>query len=122
MLAVLGQAAPSVALLFVASAVAGYIGSAVVALVGLRRRGLIRYGWRLFLMPLHWILLSVAAWRAFVQLIHDPYRWEKTAHGRARHSRRPAAAASSRSPASRQGSGRHAQGTRIEKLTPLVTT
>jgi cellulose synthase/poly-beta-1,6-N-acetylglucosamine synthase-like glycosyltransferase len=124
MLAALGQAAPSVALLFVASAVAGYIGSAVVALVGLRRRGLIRYGWRLLLMPLHWILLSVAAWRAIVQLIHDPYRWEKTAHGRARHSRRPAATAatSSRSLAGRQGSGRHAQGTRIEKLTPLVTT
>jgi cellulose synthase/poly-beta-1,6-N-acetylglucosamine synthase-like glycosyltransferase len=124
MLAALGQAAPSVALLFVASAVAGYIGSAVVALVGLRRRGLIRYGWRLLLMPLHWILLSVAAWRAIVQLIHDPYRWEKTAHGRARHSRRPAATAatSSRSLAVRQGSGRHVQGTRIEKLTPLVTT
>ena len=105
MLVAFGHAAPSVALLFVATAVAGYVGSAVVAMVGLRRRGLGRYGRFLVLMPIHWMLLSIAAWRAFVQLIHDPYRWEKTAHGRARHSRRPAAvAADSGSPAERQGS------------------
>ena len=31
---------------------------------------------------------SVAAWRAVFQLIGQPYRWEKTAHGLARTSRR----------------------------------
>jgi len=38
--------------------------------------------------------LSLAAWRALVQLIRDPYRWEKTEHGLAKSSRRtqPAAA------------------------------
>jgi len=40
------------------------------------------------LVPLHWLLLSLAAWRALYQLMRDPQRWEKTEHGLARTSRR----------------------------------
>nr|AIA86056.1 CAZy families GT2 protein [uncultured Afipia sp.] len=36
---------------------------------------------------MHWMLLSVAAWRALFQLIFKPYHWEKTEHGTARTSR-----------------------------------
>jgi hypothetical protein len=39
----------------------------------------------------HWLMLSTAAWRAIYQLLRDPYRWEKTAHGMARTSRLAAA-------------------------------
>jgi cellulose synthase/poly-beta-1,6-N-acetylglucosamine synthase-like glycosyltransferase len=67
--------------------VSGYLTSAALGLIGLKRRGLSRQGWVLLLMPLHWLLLSVAAWRALYQLLRDPYRWEKTAHGLARTSR-----------------------------------
>jgi hypothetical protein len=67
--------------------VAGYLTSAALGLIGLKRRGLLRHGWVLLLMPLHWLLLSVAAWRALWQLLRDPFRWEKTAHGLARTSR-----------------------------------
>jgi len=42
----------------------------------------------LLLIPLHWLLLSLAAWRAVWQLIRAPQLWEKTEHGLARHSRR----------------------------------
>jgi cellulose synthase/poly-beta-1,6-N-acetylglucosamine synthase-like glycosyltransferase len=66
---------------------AGYLTSAALGLIGLKRRGLLRHGWVLLLMPVHWLLLSVAAWRALWQLVRDPYRWEKTAHGLARTSR-----------------------------------
>jgi hypothetical protein len=31
--------------------------------------------------PLYWILISAAAYRAVWQLMHDPFRWEKTPHG-----------------------------------------
>ena len=58
------------------------------------RRGLAAYAWVLLLLPLHWLLLGAAAWRALYQLLADPYRWEKTDHGLARTSRvrrRPAA-------------------------------
>jgi hypothetical protein len=37
---------------------------------------------------MHWLLLSIAAWRALFQLLLDPYRWEKTEHGLARTSLR----------------------------------
>src|SRR5262249_27632705 len=34
-----------------------------------------------FLIPLYWMLMSVAAAIAFVQLIFKPHYWEKTQHG-----------------------------------------
>lgn len=33
------------------------------------------------LLPVYWILISIAGWRALYQLILDPHRWEKTSHG-----------------------------------------
>ena len=67
---------------------AGYIGSGVLGYIGLSRRGLRRTSWVLLLIPVHWLLLSLAAWRAAYQFIHAPQLWEKTEHGLARHSRR----------------------------------
>ncbi len=67
--------------------VAGYAASAILACVGLARRGLLRSAWVLVLTPLHWLLLSLAAWRALIQLVVAPCRWEKTEHGLAQSSR-----------------------------------
>ena len=66
----------------------GYAASGVLALIGLKRRRLLAAAWVLAFVPVHWALLSVAAWRALFQLLADPYRWEKTEHGLARTSRR----------------------------------
>jgi cellulose synthase/poly-beta-1,6-N-acetylglucosamine synthase-like glycosyltransferase len=65
----------------------GYLTTMIVAVIGLKRRGLLSIVWVLLLMPMQWCLLSVAAWRALIQLMFDPYRWEKTEHGLARTSR-----------------------------------
>ena len=52
--------------------------------------GPIRRGW-LNLIPFsftlfaYWILISVAAYKGFWQLIRDPFFWEKTQHGLSRH-------------------------------------
>jgi len=73
--------------LHVATIAAGCLSTVVVCLIGLTRRRLLRHAWVLLLTPLYWACLSVAAWRALVQLFRDPYRWEKTEHGLARHSR-----------------------------------
>ncbi len=32
-------------------------------------------------MPLYWLMMSVAAYKALWQLIHNPFYWEKTLHG-----------------------------------------
>jgi cellulose synthase/poly-beta-1,6-N-acetylglucosamine synthase-like glycosyltransferase len=74
-------------LLFAATFMSGYVASIALGLVGLRRRGLLGTAWVLALMPVHWLLLSLAAWRALLQLVRQPHHWEKTEHGLARTSR-----------------------------------
>jgi hypothetical protein len=33
------------------------------------------------LLPVYWVLMSLAAVKAFVQLVFNPNYWEKTQHG-----------------------------------------
>lgn len=73
--------------LYLATIAAGYLSTVVIGLIGLSRRGLLRESWILLLTPVYWICLSMAGWRALYQLLTEPYRWEKTEHGLARHSR-----------------------------------
>jgi cellulose synthase/poly-beta-1,6-N-acetylglucosamine synthase-like glycosyltransferase len=35
----------------------------------------------LLTLPLYWLLISAAGWRAAWQFVFDPFRWEKTEHG-----------------------------------------
>jgi glycosyltransferase XagB len=65
----------------------GYLISAALGLIGLARRRLLSCAWVMLFMPVYWLLLSLAAWRALFHLVRDPYRWEKTEHGLARTSR-----------------------------------
>jgi cellulose synthase/poly-beta-1,6-N-acetylglucosamine synthase-like glycosyltransferase len=67
--------------------IGGYAASALLCWLGLARRGLARTARILWLMPVHWLLLSLAAWRALGQLTVAPYVWEKTEHGLAKNSR-----------------------------------
>jgi len=72
------------------TAVIGYLASAFIGWLGLYRRGPLSSAWILLPTPFHWLLLSLAAWRALYQLFAAPYAWEKTEHGLARSSRRSA--------------------------------
>ena len=60
---------------------AGYLASIVVGAVSALRRGQPGLALSALLMPLCWLLVSAAAYRALYQLATDPYRWEKTEHG-----------------------------------------
>ncbi len=73
--------------IYISTAILGYLVSIGLGWLGLARRGLSADAWVLALTPVHWLLISAAAWRALHQLIVAPYVWEKTAHGLARHSR-----------------------------------
>jgi cellulose synthase/poly-beta-1,6-N-acetylglucosamine synthase-like glycosyltransferase len=81
----------TLAALYGITIVVGYASSAFLGWLGLKRRKLLTTAWVLVLTPLHWLLLSLAAWRALIQLIVSPYVWEKTEHGLAKNSRRAAA-------------------------------
>lgn len=60
---------------------AGYLVSIAVGAVSVCHRGRPRLALSALMMPLAWLLTSVAAYRALYQLATDPYRWDKTEHG-----------------------------------------
>lgn len=82
-----GVMAAALAGLYGGTLLGGYFVSVVLGVMGLARRRLLGSAWVMLLIPLHWLLLSLASWRALVQLVRDPYRWEKTEHGLAQTSR-----------------------------------
>ena len=74
--------------LYGTTVIVGYLSSGFLGWLGLMQRGLTLSAWVLLLTPVHWLLLSVAAWRAVYQLVFAPFVWEKTAHGLAKTSHR----------------------------------
>jgi hypothetical protein len=66
---------------YFAAAGAGYLTSAYIGWRGLSYRGVPNKMCVLLYTPLHWLLLSLAAWRGACELIWNPSRWGKTEHG-----------------------------------------
>ena len=62
----------------------GFAAALVMLVIGARRARLQDIAGNIFTAPVYWLLISVAGWRALVQLIHKPHLWEKTEH----HARR----------------------------------
>lgn len=60
--------------------VGGYLSGMAIAGLAVSRRGLVWLLPHLVAMPFYWLLISVAAYRAALQLITKPYLWEKTPH------------------------------------------
>jgi hypothetical protein len=46
-----------------------------------RRPGQRGLWWAVLLSPLYWVLISIAAWKGFWQMLVKPHYWEKTVHG-----------------------------------------
>ena len=59
----------------------GYVASILVGALSVWRRGRRRLALSALFMPVIWLLMSAAAYRALWQLVRDPYLWEKTEHG-----------------------------------------
>jgi cellulose synthase/poly-beta-1,6-N-acetylglucosamine synthase-like glycosyltransferase len=76
-----GSYIPALAAMFdaasVLSAYAAFIGLGLAACSAAERRQM-RFG--LLLLPLYWMAISLAAWRAVFQLLTQPHLWEKTPH------------------------------------------
>lgn len=60
--------------------IAGYASFALLSRATLRLRGKKRSPGLLWFLPIYWLMLSFACYRAFFQLIVAPHRWEKTKH------------------------------------------
>lgn len=61
---------------------AGYIGGIALGLCGLKVAGVKGLYGNIVFIPLYWLLVSLAAYRAVWQFVWNPFYWEKTNHGR----------------------------------------
>lgn len=59
---------------------AGYFSAILVGVVAVARRGQWRLSLHAVLMPVYWLAISFAAYRAVFQLASAPFYWEKTEH------------------------------------------
>ena len=66
---------------YIAVAAPGYCVSAALGFIGLWHRRMLHKASILVLTPVHWLLLSAAAWCAAWELIYSPFSWRKTEHG-----------------------------------------
>ena len=71
-------------LLYYVAGLGLYVGNflfAYMSAAGASRRGyhdLVKFA---LLAPLYWVLMSIGAWKGFIQLFTKPFYWEKTVHG-----------------------------------------
>jgi hypothetical protein len=75
------SAAPIFLAYYLATAAFGYLVSAIFGWCGLRYRDAPKKIQILAWTPVHWLLLSAAAYWAAGELILSPFRWRKTEHG-----------------------------------------
>jgi hypothetical protein len=59
---------------------AGYLAASVLAMRALALRGQAAEARVLILLPVYWLLMSLASYRALLQLAIRPHHWEKTPH------------------------------------------
>lgn len=59
----------------------GYVAAWLLTLVTAMRSGSPRRLFSVVWLPIYWLAISWAAYRALVELIFKPFHWEKTAHG-----------------------------------------
>jgi cellulose synthase/poly-beta-1,6-N-acetylglucosamine synthase-like glycosyltransferase len=59
----------------------GYLASMALGVLALRRRGHAGLLMQIPLMPIYWLLISAAAYRALWQFAFARFEWEKTEHG-----------------------------------------
>jgi cellulose synthase/poly-beta-1,6-N-acetylglucosamine synthase-like glycosyltransferase len=70
--------------IFYAAAFQLFIGNFVfmyLSVAGSVQRGYFDLAKYALLSPLYWGLMSIAAWKGFLQLFYAPFYWEKTVHG-----------------------------------------
>ena len=59
---------------------AGYTAMSVLAVRTLELRGRESEAWMLIALPIYWLVMSLASYRALIHLVVRPHRWEKTPH------------------------------------------
>ena len=74
--------------LAIANFILGYAVAIWLGFATLKRRDYRTLYWQLPLMPLYWLFISFAAFRALVHYVFKPFHWEKTEHGLSKQTNR----------------------------------
>jgi hypothetical protein len=61
--------------------VTGYLAAMALGLVAVRRRAHFELVKQIPLMPVYWLAISLAAYRALWKFVTARFHWEKTEHG-----------------------------------------
>ncbi len=98
----------------------GYVASILVGALSVWRRGRRSLALSALFMPICWLLVSAAAYRALYHLLRHPYLWEKTEHGLARRTsgRRPRSSAMRQRKARRRPGFDLGLGGNVRKVVP----
>ena len=67
--------------LSIAVSILGYGLAGYGANLALQRKGLVGSVFTICSMPLYWVLIGMAAWRAVWEFAVQPFHWNKTRHG-----------------------------------------
>ena len=59
---------------------AGFVAALLMAVIGIWRARLTGIGCDIIAAPIYWLLISIAGYRALIQIIWWPHLWEKTEH------------------------------------------
>jgi len=78
------QHGTALALFNIVILIAGYSFAIAAGLVAVAGRGLAPLFTQTLMMPAYWLLISIAAYKALLQLATKPFHWEKTEHGLSR--------------------------------------
>jgi cellulose synthase/poly-beta-1,6-N-acetylglucosamine synthase-like glycosyltransferase len=65
--------------------IGGYAANLLLAWLSVRRAQWKALAWHVIFIPVYWLLISAAAYRAVWQLVTAPYYWDKTEHGVSKH-------------------------------------
>lgn len=60
---------------------AGYVMAVALGAIAVGRRGWPEFIGGTLAVPMYWLVISLASYRALYQLVRAPHFWEKTEHG-----------------------------------------
>ncbi|HUH10426.1 MAG TPA: glycosyltransferase family 2 protein, partial [Brevundimonas sp.] len=80
LMALLAQQLPETPWMGLAILLSGSAAAVLTTAIGARRANTPFNAWDMLTAPVYWSLLSLAFAHAFIRLISEPHRWDKTAH------------------------------------------
>ncbi len=74
--------------LFLANLLLGFAVATISGVMAMKRKRRQNQFWVHASLPIYWLLMSIAGWKALWEFVWDPFHWNKTQHGISKFNRR----------------------------------